>query len=154
MSSPEPNGIRFRDFEPADFLRLCELDQICFAPAIAYTPEEIAAALYQPHTFALIAERDAHVVAFVLAGRTRKLVGHVITIDVHPDCRGRGIGTRLMEMAEARLAQQGAQRAVLEVSTGNAVAIAFYRARGYAGERLLRRYYRDGSDAWLMEKAL
>ena len=147
-------AVRFRGYEARDFPWLCQLDALCFAPGIAYTPEEIAGALLQFHTFGIVAEHDDEVVAFILAGRTRKSVGHIITIDVNPDWRGIGVGAQLMEMAETRLAAQGAERVLLEVSTANETAIAFYRRRGYGRERLIRGYYRDGSDAYRMEKAL
>ena len=45
MSSHSWNGFQFREYRPADFPRLCELDQMCFAEAIAYAPGEIAEAL-------------------------------------------------------------------------------------------------------------
>ncbi|HEY7679017.1 MAG TPA: GNAT family N-acetyltransferase, partial [Terriglobia bacterium] len=107
-----------------------------------------------PGTFAVVAEQDEEVVAFVLVSRRRRLLGHIITIDVHPEFRRRGIGAHLMEMAEQRLRKEGATRVVLEVATHNQPALAFYGARGFVQQRVLPRYYRDGSDAYLMEKAL
>ena len=145
-------AIHFREYEDRDFPWICKLDALCFVPGIAYSPEQIACALLQRGTFAAVAEHDGEVIAFVLAGRTRA-GGHIITIDVHAAWRRQGVGERLMQIAEERLERQGARRVVLEVSTANEAAIAFYRKRGYGGERLLRRYYNDGSDAWRMEKA-
>lgn len=153
-SSNSRNGFHLREYRPADFSRLCELDQMCFSEAVAYVPEEIAFSLAQPGTFAVVAEQDEEVVAFVLVSRRRRLLGHIITIDVHPEFRRRGIGAHLMEMAEQRLRKEGATRVVLEVATHNQPALAFYGARGFVQQRLLPRYYRDGSDAYLMEKAL
>ena len=127
---------------------------MCFAEAIAYAPGEIAEALTQPGTFALVAEQKEEVVAFVLASQGRRLLGHIITIDVHPDFRRRGIGDRLMALAEQHLRQQGATRVVLEVGIYNESAAAFYGERGFVRQRVLPRYYRDGSDAYLMEKIL
>jgi ribosomal-protein-alanine N-acetyltransferase len=162
MSLTDPNGatngVRFRDYEARDFPRLCELDRLCFPLEIAYAPEEIAAALAHPRTFAVVAESptatEDSVIGFVLASRDRASLGHIITIDIHADFRRRGIGERLMEMGEQRLASVGARRVVLEVAIDNEPAIAFYQARGYANRRTLPRYYRDGSDAYLMEKLL
>ena len=153
MSSADSSSPRYREYQPSDFDRLCELDRQCFSPEVAYSPEEIAAALADSGTFAFVAESQEQVVAFVLVG-TRRHLGHVITIDVHADFRRRGIGDQLMELAEQRLRQRGAPRLILEVAASNAAAIAFYRARGFVLQRLLPRYYRDGSDAYLMDKAL
>ncbi|HWP83564.1 MAG TPA: ribosomal protein S18-alanine N-acetyltransferase [Terriglobia bacterium] len=148
-----PEELRFRDYQPRDFPRLCELDRLCFPPGIAYDPQEIAAALLQPRTFCIVAEHKERVVGFVLA-HARRGTGHIITIDLHPDIRRRGVGSRLMELAELRMRQHGARRATLEVAADNEAAMAFYRARGYGVQRLLRRYYRNGTDAYLMEKPL
>ena len=153
MSSADSSALRYREYQPADFDHLCELDSLCFPPEVAYSPEEIAAALADPAAFAFVAESEEQVVAFVLAG-TRRRLGHIITIDVHADFRRRGMGDQLMELAEQRLRQRGATRLILEVAASNEAAIAFYRARGFSLQRLLPHYYRDGSDAYLMEKSL
>ena len=157
MSSPEITGVTFRDYEQGDFRRLCELDQACFEPDIAYSPEEIALALSQRRSFAIVAAsgRDrSDVVGFVLASLDRTSLGHIVTIDIHAEHRRKSIGRNLMDHAEGRLSAMGARRVVLEVATENVPAISFYQARGYIHRRKLPRYYRDGSDAYLMEKAL
>lgn len=152
-------NVNFRPFQLPDFERLCELDRICFAEGIAYSPEEIARWLAQRGTFCYVAESspqgsEAAVVAWVLATRGRKGLGHIITIDVHPDYRRRKLGEALMQRAEERLLQEGCQRCGLEVAVANQQAMAFYERRGYQRVRELPRYYSDGTDAWLMEKML
>jgi len=149
----EPRAVRFREYEPRDFERLCVLDRMCFPPAIAYDPEEIAAALIQPRMLCLVGEQNAEIVGFILLD-WRRTVGHIITIDLHPDHRRRGLGSTFLKMAEQRLKRQGVRRVVLEVATTNEAAIAFYHVQGFVMQRLLRRYYRDGTDARLMEKAI
>ena len=151
-----------RDYHKRDFPRLCQIDRLCYSEAIAYTPEEMALGLVQPGAFALVAEVNGQVIAFVLAYQKKQSrgnaagqpVGHIVTIDVLAEFRARGIGNRLMERAEQRLRQNGARRVILEVGTDNQPALRFYKRRGYALKRLLRGYYADGSDAYLMEKAL
>ena len=145
--------MRIRDYQARDFSSLCQLDQTCFPPAIAYDPEEIAAALVQPRTFCVVAEQDEQVVGFILL-HYRRTVGNIITIDLHPEYRRRGLGSRFMEIAEQHLVQLGVRRMILEVATNNEAAITFYRARGFATQRLLPRYYQEGTDAYLMEKTL
>jgi [ribosomal protein S18]-alanine N-acetyltransferase len=146
-------GATFRDFVPGDFARLCELDQLCFPEEIAYTPDEITAGLMQAHTSCIVAEADGRVAGFILL-HYRRAVGHVITIDLEPAIRRRGVGTRLMELGEQQFRERGIRRMVLEVAVDNDAAIAFYEGRGYLRQRVLRRYYRDGTDAYLMEKPL
>ena len=154
MSSNEAASFRTREYRPGDFPTLCLLDQMCFPEGIAYTPEEIALGLAQPGAFVLVAEVENQVVAFLLAYQKKRPVGHIVTIDVHPDFRQRGIGDQLMELAEQRLRQGGAMRIVLEVSVENDPALQFYAKLGYLTRRLLPHYYRNESDAYLMEKRL
>ena len=154
MSSNEAASFRTREYRPGDFPTLCLLDQMCFPEGIAYTPEEIALGLAQPGAFVLVAEVENQVVAFLLAYQKKRPVGHIVTIDVHPDFRQRGIGDQLMELAEQRLRRGGAMRIVLEVSVENDPALQFYAKLGYLTRRLLPHYYRNESDAYLMEKRL
>lgn len=108
----------------------------------------------QRGAFACVAVVDERVVAFVLAYQKKELIGHIVTLDVHPDFRRQSIGHHLMERAEERLRQRGAARIILEVAVTNETAQRFYEKRGYLRQKLLRKYYADRSDAYLMEKAL
>jgi ribosomal-protein-alanine N-acetyltransferase len=101
-----------------------------------------------------VAVVEEQVVAFVLAYQKKERVGHMVTLDVHPAFRRQSIGYHLMERAEERLRQRGAARVVLEVAVQNETAQRFYEKRGYLRQKLLRKYYADRSDAYLMEKAL
>jgi len=48
----------------------------------------------------------------------------------------------------------GAQEVVLEVRVSNEPAINLYRGIGFKVVRILRRYYADGEDAYLMAAPL
>jgi ribosomal-protein-alanine N-acetyltransferase len=152
MSSPEV-GFDIRDYRPADFEAICEIDRQCFPHAIAYTPEEMAFGLAQRGAVCYVAEHSGRIAGFVLAYHRRQ-VGHIVTIDILPDFRRLGLGKKFMQMAEQQLQSRGARKVILEVSVSNENAIRFYQALGYSGSRWLRQYYPDGSDAWLMEKTL
>ena len=97
---------------------------------------------------------DEQVVAFILAYQKKPLIGHVVTLDVHPDFRRQSIGYHLMGRAEECLRQRGAARIILEVAVQNETAQRFYEKRGYLRQKLLRHYYADRSDGYLMEKTL
>ena len=162
MSSADSHSVRFRNYEPRDFPHLCELDRMCFSEQIAYSPEEIAAALFDPRSFAIVAVDAAEdpaapgrpVIGFILASRDRASRGHIITIDIEASHRRKGIGGELIGRCEQRLAALGAGRVVLEVAQDNTAAIAFYTARGYIRQRSLPHYYPDGTDAYSMSKEL
>lgn len=110
--------------------------------------------MVQRGAFTFVAEVEERVAAFVLAYQKKPLIGHIVTLDVHPDFRRQSIGYHLMERAEQRLRDRGAVRIILEAGVNNDTALRFYEKRGFLRQRLLRHYYADGSDAYLMEKTL
>ena len=60
--------------------------------------------------------------------------GWVYHLAVHPEHRRQGIGRLLMQAVEQALEQLGSPKVNLQVRTGNASVIAFYRSIGYALE--------------------
>jgi ribosomal-protein-alanine N-acetyltransferase len=80
--------------------------------------------------------------------------GHVSTLAVHPDQRGRGLGELLLLTAIDRTRELRLANITLEVRTSNQVAQRLYRKYGFRSTGMHRGYYRDGEDAWLMEADL
>lgn len=74
---------------------------------------------------------------------------HIATVAVTEECRGRGIGTRLMlALVEAAL-EAGAQNLTLEVRLDNYAARNIYQRFGFGPIGIRKDYYRDG-DALVM----
>lgn len=76
--------------------------------------------------------------------------GHITTIALHPDWRGRGFGELLLLVALEKMIKRGADVVTLEMRPSNDVAHQLYRKYGFRVVRSRRRYYRDGEDAWVM----
>jgi [ribosomal protein S18]-alanine N-acetyltransferase len=79
--------------------------------------------------------------------------GHITNIAVHPDFRGRGIGSLLMDMLIHTSAMDNIERMTLEVRKSNIAAQKLYYKYGFTacGER--RHYYADNDeDAVIMWK--
>jgi [ribosomal protein S18]-alanine N-acetyltransferase len=144
---------QLRDYTPEDFEEIWILDQICFARGIAYTRPELRHFLLEPSAITIVASADGRIAGFVLVDIDRK-GGHIITIDVHPDYRRTGLGSKLMQEAEGRLGASGVSEVRLEVAVDNSTAIAFYKRRGYFVMKSILRYYNDSIDALLMHKRL
>jgi ribosomal-protein-alanine N-acetyltransferase len=142
-----------RDHHPADFEALWALDQMCFPRGIAYSRRELRDFLALPGAFALLAEAAGSLAGFILA-TVRDDSGYLITIDVHPQHRRSGLGSRLLTAAEDRLRAAGVHAILLEVAVDNAPAIAFYQRHGYSTLRRLPQYYSTGADAFRMVKPL
>ena len=109
---------------------------------------------------ALRAELDGpgrrFVVADDLAGYAVSMtLGDVVDLQriaVRPDRRRSGLATALLDDL---LAHPGpADRMLLEVSERNEAAIAFYAAHGFARIAVRPRYYRDASDALVLQRAI
>lgn len=147
-----------REFRPEDFELLWRIDQRCFPPGIAYPRRELAAYLRHRGSFTIVAESSAGepggVAGFIVAEASRRGVGHIITIDVLPDSRRCGLGSRLLAAAEARLRQLPCHTVVLETAVDNASALAFYKRHQYSVVKIVPRYYSTGVDAFVLEKQL
>ena len=77
--------------------------------------------------------------------------GHVTTIGVHPDHRGKGAGELLFLGLVDIAAEMKAARVTLEVRVSNQPAQALYRKYGLEVAGVRKRYYSDnGEDAYIM----
>jgi len=143
-----------RDYRRQDFETLWQIDQACFARGISYTRRELAFYIARKRGFTLVAELDGRIVGFVVVDRHRNGQGHVITIDVLPEARRSGLGSRLMAAAEERLRARGCSVVFLETAVDNAAALAFYKRHGYSIVHSVPRYYLDSLDALVLAKQL
>lgn len=76
---------------------------------------------------------------------------HINTLAVHPRCRRRGIGERLLVRLMECALEVGAVDVTLEVRSSNDVAQRLYRKYGFEAVGDRRRYYSDnGEDALIM----
>jgi len=73
---------------------------------------------------------SGRIAGFLSAYKVGRLA-YIDTIAVHYDYRGRGAGSLLLEEAEKRLKNRGADRVTLSVKKENTRALDFYLRRGY-----------------------
>jgi ribosomal-protein-alanine N-acetyltransferase len=137
-----------------DIEALYALDQICFEPGIAYSRGELRRFLGIATAQGVLADRDGTLAGFAVGYLTRRRTAHVVTLDVGPGERRRGLGKALLEALLKRLARAGAREARLEVSTENTGAIAFYEKLAFRVRRPLPDYYGPGRGALEMERDL
>jgi ribosomal-protein-alanine N-acetyltransferase len=112
-----------------------------------------------PESF-IVAETNQKVVGYIMCkiefgfSNFRKLgfvkKGHVVSIAVLHEYRGKGIGKSLMLEALNGLAMRKTDEIYLEVRVSNELAVKMYQSLGFIIKSRLRSYYRDGEDAYLM----
>jgi ribosomal protein S18 acetylase RimI-like enzyme len=142
-----------REYAPADFDALYELDRICYPRGIAYSKRTLRWFLAQRGAICLIAEINSKIAGFILADRQGR-AAHIITIDVVPGERRHGIGTVMMAEVEKRLAALGVRDIYLETATNNAAGAAFWQRHGFHTVGLMTGYYFGRQDAYAMAKRL
>jgi [ribosomal protein S18]-alanine N-acetyltransferase len=112
-----------------------------------------------PETF-LLADLGGSVVGYVMSrveygfsqlkrlGLARK--GHIVSVAVLQEHRGKGVGSKLLELAHAEMVKKSASECYLEVRVSNEEAIALYQKLGYKVTGRLEGYYKDGEPAYVM----
>ena len=83
-----------------------------------------------------VAELDGRIVGTVMSGYDGHR-GWIYSLGVHPDARLRRVATALAARAEAELAAAGCPKVNIQVFEGNAQALAFWAARGFARDGVL-----------------
>ena len=146
--------MRMREFASNDFEPAYRLDQACYPPGIAYSRYALQEFLTLPGARAWVAEEGSRLAAFIIARRLGHDRASIITLDVSEAHRRRGVGTRLLAVAEDWLRAEGVRIVRLETAVDNPPAIAFWQKTGYREIGRVRGYYLGRTDALLMEKAL
>jgi ribosomal protein S18 acetylase RimI-like enzyme len=92
--------------------------------------------------------------AAVLFFRKGSGAARLYSLASDPASRGHGVGTALLQAAEAAAHRRRCRTLRLEVRADNGAAIRLYERAGYRRGHPLRAYYEDGADGWRYEKPL
>lgn len=126
-----------------DLERLYTTEKKCFKEE-AFTKEQILQMLDDYNTISLIAKVGDQIAGFVIGiiyVERNTLHGHILTIDVEPSFRRKGIGTQLMKEIEDIFRRKSAKFLHLEVREDNKAAIGLYIKLGYVTIGKLNNYY-------------
>jgi ribosomal-protein-alanine N-acetyltransferase len=151
MSDKPPT---IRSFRAKDLETLCRIDRICFPEDIAFSRTELAFYLKDTKSIARVANEAGRILGFVLAHIESPSHAHVLTLDVIPEERRRGIGTLLMDALHLRLKMKGIGAAFLEVEASNVPAQRLYEKLQYRYFGSMRGYYHGRDDAYRMVRAI
>ena len=144
--------MEIREYKPADFARLYEIDHAAFSEDIAYSQLELQFYLRSRRCRTLVAEDAGAIIGFVVACSEPRKLGHIITIDVTPHRQRQHVGSSLLAEAEQWLWQKGAEAIYLETPVDDAGARGFYDKHGYFVFERFEGYYNGSLDAFVMMK--
>lgn len=82
------------------------------------------------------------------------LVARLYSLAVHPDARGKGVATALLEGAQHLAAMAGCNFLRLEVRASNTAARSLYERENFRLRGRRDAYYEDGEAALLYERAI
>ncbi|MGQ9506979.1 MAG: ribosomal protein S18-alanine N-acetyltransferase [Candidatus Bathycorpusculaceae bacterium] len=134
--------------EDASIKQLDELYKIemeCFKKE-AFSKQHIANLLTDYNCISLVAKTDGKIVGFVIGivyAERSALAGHILTIDVSPSHRRRGVAQRLLQKIEENFKEKGVKSCRLEVREDNVAALRLYQKLGYTQVAKLEYYYGD-----------
>lgn len=145
-----PADYRIQPANIRDLHAIRRLEQLIFHDD-AYSYLNLSTILMWPGAVNLKLVRNSNMLAGFVAGQPnfQTHIDWIITICVHPDSQGQGLGRRLLIAAEAQMTQP---RLRLTVRTTNTAAIHLYETTGYKRVYVEPHYYNDGEDGIVMEK--
>lgn len=139
-----------REAHAGDLDALEALEGRCF-PEDPWTRPMLAEELSRPGGIVLVGEDAGQAWGFIIGLRVMDRL-EVLQVGVDPARRGEGLGAQLLSAFE--VAAPRVEEVLLEVRTTNHAAIRLYARAGYTAIATRRGYYRDGTDALVLRKAL
>jgi len=140
-----------RAYAPGDWKAMYALDVICFEPPFRFSQREMRRLAEQRGAVTLLADAGGELAGFCIVHRDGKW-GYVVTLDVAPAWRRRGVAARLLAEAETQVREGGAAGMGLHVHNGNSAAIRFYEHMGYGRIGMAEGFYGRGIDALVYRK--
>ena len=140
---------------PADApaIAMMSRDQVEHGLRWSWTAARVRNAITSRDTNVIVARQAGAIVGFALMKYGDELA-HLMLLGVAPTLRRRGIASALLEWLEATLRIAGVAVVQVEVRESNAVARAFYAARGYEQVGATRGYYQGLETALRLVKEL
>lgn len=123
--------------------KFCEIENQCFDQE-AFTKRQLAYLLSDYNTIGLVAKANSDVAGFIISQveiENDTLYGHIITVNVAPNYRRKGIATKMLRETEQILREKGISECRLEVREDNSAALKLYQNSGYMKIARLEKYY-------------
>ncbi len=138
----------------SDLRELYALEQLCFG-ADAFSRRQLSYLLSSANVEFILTRDGGEISAYMILLKKKNSFGlRLYSLAVSPRHRGKGLGKLLLDASLKRGKELGLRYLNLEVNENNSTAVKLYLQEGFEvfGERL--DYYKDGSKALLMKKAV
>ncbi|MCS7097165.1 MAG: GNAT family N-acetyltransferase [Candidatus Methanomethylicia archaeon] len=146
------NLVSIREATLNDIEKICSIEEKSFNKEDMYSKDLFRFYLtIAPKTF-LVVELYNEVVGYVIAVIRRNYIGHIVSIAIDPNFRGKKLGRMLMEEIERKLRAMGCTVLRLEVDENNIIAHNLYLSLGYRDAYKIPCYYYGGRPAIVMFK--
>lgn len=147
----------FRRYSADDFPALYSVEERCFEPRFRFGRGYMMHLIKTSSSATWIAEEDGVMAGFAIVAWNRSLrdnSGYLQTIEVLPEYRGRGIGEKLLSLAEVSVLTASSDTISLHVDAANDLAIRLYERCGYRRRGRKENFYARGRAALLYVKQL
>lgn len=144
-------AVEFRAYVPGDWKAMYALDVVCFEPPFRFGQREMRRLAEAPNAICVLAEIRAVLAGFCIV-HIEDRWAYVVTLDVAPEWRRRGLATRLVSHVEAQVRATGANGIGLHVFNANGGAIRLYAGLGYERIGTHEEFYGRGLDALVYRK--
>lgn len=138
-----------RQFEKADLAKVLKIEKLSFAinpwPASRFKRH----AQRQPGGF-IVAEINDKVVGYAI-GRVSDKKGKISSIAVDPKYRREGVDYQLAAYILNYFKEKKVKKVQVEVRVANQASIKFFQSFHFEITKTLKKYYPDGTNAYLME---
>ena len=150
--------LRLRPYHSADLRAIFTLEEVCFESPYRFSMAMMRRSAEARNALSVVAERGSEIAGFCIAHVERTSggmrFGYIITLDVAPGERRRGLAGNMMRQIEAQARDAGCIAMLLHVAVANESAIRFYERSGYVRGQFVRAFYGAGLDAFVYRKPL
>ena len=146
--------VTLREYRLGDWEAMYALDVVCFDLVFQFSRRAMRYFAEARRAVTVLAESDGELVGFCIAEIDEEM-GYVVTLDVAPAWRRKGLAQRrLMAEVEAKAQAAGAVGMALHVFKGNVGAMQFYEGIGYGRVGMVEGFYGRGLDGLAYRKRL
>jgi ribosomal-protein-alanine acetyltransferase len=133
--------------------KLYEIEKQCFGQE-AFTKQQLTYLLTAYNATGLAARVNSEIAGFAIAqvdiGRNTSF-GHILTVDIAPAYRRKGIAQKLLQEIETIFREKGIKECRLEVREDNVAALNLYQKLGYKKVGKLEKYYGEAHGLYLQK---